>query len=879
MRVLLATLAATLAFAAPAAAASPDIVISQVYGGGGNQGATYTHDFIELFNRGTTDVPVTGWSVQYASAGGSSWQTTPLSGTIEAGRYYLVRQAPGAGGTTPLPAHDAAGTIAMGAAAGKVALVTNTTGLTCGANCDAAAGVRDFVGYGGANDSESAPAPGLSNTTAAARLDSGCQDTDDNAADFTAGAPAPRNRATARNLCEAPRVSSHAPAASSSDVALDANVSITFNEDVSTTGDWYSISCSSSGAHSAAVTGGPRTYTLDPATDFSFDETCTVTVRAANVADTDANDPPDQMEADYTFSFTTTGPTLRIHDIQGTAHLSPYAGQRTSSTPGVVTAVRNNGFWMQDPNPDADPATSEAIFVFTSSAPTVAQGAGVTVSGLVTEFRPGGTGTDNLTGTEIRDVTVHPAGPGAAIAPTVIGVGGRVPPNRVIDDDASGSVETSGLFQPASDGIDFYESLESMLLQVNDAVAVGPRSGFGEIFVVGDGGANAGPRTNRGGVVITPDDFNPERIQFDDVLASTPAVDVGDRFPGATVGVLSYDFGNFELLPRTAPVAVSGGLPRETTSVPRHNELSVATFNVENLDPSDVATIPRLAALVAGNLRAPDLIGIEEMQDNNGETNDGTTDASLSWQAFIDAIVAAGGPRYEYRQIDPQNNADGGAPGGNIRVGFLFRSDRGLRFVDSGAGDATTPTAVIRSRGEARLTLSPGRVDPQNSAWASTRKPLAGEFVWKDQRFIAVVNHFSSKGSDDPLFGRWQPPIRSSEVARHQQAASVNAFVDQILAADRRANVIVLGDINDFEFSETTRILEGGVLTSLLNVLPKAERYSYVFEGNSQVLDQILISRNALPKLRGFDVVHVNAEFADQASDHDPSVARLELDD
>ena len=91
----------------------------------------------------------------------------------------------------------------------------------------------------------------------------------------------------------------------------------------------------------------------------------------------------------------------------------------------------------------------------------------------------------------------------------MVGQGGRVPPNRVIDDDATGSVETSGLFQPTSDGIDFYESLEGMLLQVNDAVAVGPTSGFGEVFVVGDNGANAGPRTNRGGVVIAPDDFNP----------------------------------------------------------------------------------------------------------------------------------------------------------------------------------------------------------------------------------------------------------------------------------------------------------------------------------------------------------------------------------
>jgi uncharacterized protein len=288
--------------------------------------------------------------------------------------------------------------------------------------------------------------------------------------------------------------------------------------------------------------------------------------------------------------------------------------------------------------------------------------------------------------------------------------------------------------------------------------------------------------------------------------------------------------------------------------------------------------MPRLARLVAENMRAPDLIGIEEMQDNTGATDNGITDASASWHAFIDAIVAVGGPRYEYRQIDPQDNADGGQPGGNIRVGFLFRTDRGLKFIDRGAGDATTPTGVFeKSDRRTHLTLSPGRVDPLDPAWEATRKPLAGEFTWKGVPLFAIVNHFSSKGGDDPLFGRVQPPVRSTEVARHQQAASVNGFVDKILDADENANVVVLGDINDFEFSETTEILEGDELTSLLHALPKAERYSYVFEGNSQVLDQILGSGSALSALRGFDVVHVNAEFADQASDHDPSVARFEL--
>ncbi|WP_144118564.1 lamin tail domain-containing protein [Catellatospora sichuanensis] len=179
----------------PALAVSPDIVISQVYGGGGNIGATYTNDFIELFNRGPAQVDVSGWSVQYASAGGNSWQTTPLTGVIMPGAYYLVQQAQGNAGTTPLPAPNVADNIAMNATAGKVALVTNQTTLTCGTGCATLAGVRDFVGYGPtASSYEGAGrAPLLSNSSAALRDDAGAADTDDNSVDFTVAAPNPRN--------------------------------------------------------------------------------------------------------------------------------------------------------------------------------------------------------------------------------------------------------------------------------------------------------------------------------------------------------------------------------------------------------------------------------------------------------------------------------------------------------------------------------------------------------------------------------------------------------------------------------------------------------------------------------------------------------------
>jgi hypothetical protein len=192
-----ATLALGLVFSCSqvAFAASPNIVISQVYGGGGNAGTTFRNDFIELFNRGTAPVNVTGWTVQYASTTGTTWQTTVLSGTIQPGRYYLVQEAQGAGGTTNLPTPDAIGTIAMSGTGGKVALVNNSTPLS-GA-CPLGATVIDFVGYGAANCSETAPTAATTNTTAAIRKNAGTTDTDNNSTDFVIAAPTPRNSASA----------------------------------------------------------------------------------------------------------------------------------------------------------------------------------------------------------------------------------------------------------------------------------------------------------------------------------------------------------------------------------------------------------------------------------------------------------------------------------------------------------------------------------------------------------------------------------------------------------------------------------------------------------------------------------------------------------
>jgi predicted extracellular nuclease len=928
LALLLALLAAIAGAPGPARAiaGNPAVVISQVYGGGGNSGAPLANDYVELFNRSAAPVSLSGLSIQYASATGTgafgSNPVVPLSGTLAPGQRYLVQLAGGVAGS-PLPAPDATGTINASASAGKFALVNGTAGLACNGGSAPCSQTQldqiiDLVGYGSANFFEgSGPAPALSNTTAGIRAAGGCQDTNNNAADFSAGTPAPRNSAAHATPCAdaAPAVASTSPANGATGVPLNANITVTFSEPVAASAGAFTLACATSGSHTLAVSGGPQSFTLDPAPDFAAGESCTVTVAAAQISDLDTDDPPDTMAADYTFGFSAAASspaaTIRIHDIQGAGHISPLVstvndnsislGASVAAVPGIVTAVGANGFWMQDPEADANPATSEGIFVFTgASGAKPAVGDSVTVTGRAAEFRPGCTSTsctasssgwNNLTTTEITGASGSPlswtlvSSGNPLPAPTVIGVGGRIPPTATIEDDTNGSIETTpNTFDPENDGIDFYESLEGMRVQVNDALVTGPTNNFGEITVLPDNGAFATSRTARGGALIgdTYSDFNPERLQIDDTLTSgPPKVNVGDRFPGAIIGVLDYSFGNYELL-NTAPLPApaSGGLAREVVGFPPPNaaQLNVTSFNVENLDPNDPQSkFDGLAAVIVNNLGAPDLLGVEEVQDNNGPTNDSVVDADQTFAKLIAAIQAAGGPTYSYRQINPVDDQDGGEPGGNIRVGFLFRSDRGLAFVDRPGGTPTAAVSVVAGAAGPELSFSPGRIDPTNSAFNNSRKPLAGEFTFNGQKLFAIVNHFNSKGGDQPLYGRFQPPARASETQRHQQAQIVNNFVDSLLAQDANANVVVLGDLNDFEFSETLNILKGGVLTDLIETLPKAERYTYTFEGNAQVLDHVLVSGALFGRLVGYDVVHINAEFAEQTSDHDPSVARFTL--
>ncbi len=569
-----------------------------------------------------------------------------------------------------------------------------------------------------------------------------------------------------------------------------------------------------------------------------------------------------------------------IMEIQGTNHISPLANM-TVSAEGIVTATRlvqaPRGFYLQGPVGDGNPVTSDGIFVFTSTAPTVAVGARVSVFGRVVENRAA---APNLTITQFDRpaITVLSTGNPVPAATTI-----PQPPTEVIENDAT-DVETTGVFDPQSDGIDFYETFEGMRVQVVDPVAVSRRNSFGETAVISDDWA-AGLLSARGAIVVQPNDFNPERVIVDDENlrpGTTPPNDTGDRFGGPLVGVMDYTFGNFKLQLTAAPTVVDGGLQPETTRAPGSQELAVATFNVLNLAPipADAAQTVALARQIVFDLKAPDLIALQEMQDASGEADDGVTAGAPTFQALVDAIVAVGGPEYEFRQIDPVNNQDGGAPGSNIRVGFLFHRERGLSFTDRPGGDATTPTEVIDHPSGPRLTLSPGRVDPQHPAWFTpegTRKPLAGEFRFRGKRLFVIANHLKSKTGDDPLFGRVQPPRELSVPQRVAQAEIVRDFVNEILAVDPNAYVIVLGDFNDFHFSAALDTLEGGVLTNLTETIPANDRYTFVFDGNGQTLDHILVSPRIAQRRPLYDIVHNNIEFAEQASDHDAGIARINL--
>ncbi|MFA1822613.1 5'-nucleotidase C-terminal domain-containing protein [Virgibacillus oceani] len=581
-----------------------------------------------------------------------------------------------------------------------------------------------------------------------------------------------------------------------------------------------------------------------------------------------------------------------IHDIQGEGHESPLVGVTVEDVEGIVTykyELRGaNYFHMQTPEADYDgnEATSEGIVVYTGNQDLVEVGNLVQVTGEVDEYHIDGydnRAEEDLSVTQIAarddwgghvEVIENDVELPAAIELTSSDI-----PEDIIGDDGFDS------FDPENYAIDFWESIEGMRVEIAPSRAVAPQE-HGDLVVATNEFSPANTTAN-GGIRLTEEGPNAQTIQYklqpnDD--ARDFAVKTGDQFTEPIEGVVNYGYGNYKVyadLDEVEAVFEEGDTqPDPTTTINKDDDkLTVANYNVENFSANTSETSAQKAGDIArafvNDMENPDIVGIVEVMDNNGQTQGpDDADASESYERLIDEIRNQGGVDYDYVNIDPEYNQDGGAPHGNIRVGFLYNPDR-VSLVDGEHGTATEAT----NYDDGRLTLNPGRIAPTEDAFKNTRKPLAAQFEFNGESVVVVNNHFNSKSGDDGEFGQNQPPVKGSELQRHEMAAIVNDFVADIKAENPNENVVVLGDMNDFEFTETMNILEGDELTNVIMNVPEEERYTYLYQGNSQVLDHVLVS-NHLADVTEVDVLHVNADFTDmhgRASDHDPILTQIDL--
>ncbi|WP_227270829.1 choice-of-anchor I family protein [Roseobacter weihaiensis] len=590
------------------------------------------------------------------------------------------------------------------------------------------------------------------------------------------------------------------------------------------------------------------------------------------------------------YDLTPAVPTVAIYDIQGAGHVSAFEGQQVKTT-GIVTVVDRDGFYLQDADGDGDDATSDALFVFTGSNPTVAAGDEIRVQGTVTEFIPGGAGSGNLSTTQISNADIEVLSVGNALPEaTVLGSAGRTPPTEIVisPEELPVNLQTDpGTFNPETDGIDFYESLEGMRVTVDNPTAISATNRFGETWVAADDGTGVtsptGGLNERGGLNINADadglgDLNPERIQIQydtDLLPDGFArfdMTTGDDLSNIT-GVVGYGFGNFEVLVTEAfEIETPSDNNASVTEIEADEDrLTVATYNILNVTAAeadgDADQIAQLASQIVNNLGAPDILALQEVQDDSGVADDGTLSAEQTLQAIVDAIAEAGGPVYEFTSaVVDEDGENGGVPGGNIRNAFLYNPDR------------VEAKEFVTLESDKLADLGVTNAD----AFEGTRDPLLGVFEFNGQDVTLINNHFSSRFGSTPIFGGQQPFVQAGEDAREAQSLALNEVVDALLAEDSDAKISVLGDLNTFEFTdELTEDLPGTgkeqVLTNLIDLLEGDEAYTFSFQGNSQVLDHIFVTDGLLEGVQ-VDIVHVNTDFSDPASDHEPVVASFLID-
>ena len=566
-----------------------------------------------------------------------------------------------------------------------------------------------------------------------------------------------------------------------------------------------------------------------------------------------------------------------IGEVQGESHQSPLVGKEVVINNVVVTKTDGDkGFYVQDKVSDNNPRTSDAVYVASNNkveAGDLLKVQGTVKEGYMEEYsvkqgqtfkKPAG----SLTVTQIINATITKLG--KADLPKALNISEKMPKD-VVDN-------TPTKYNPETEALDYWESLEGMLVEVTKPKVTGPQY-KGDIYVL-PGDYKGQKLNNIGGVNLRPGVQNTEVLPV--IVGNDFVAKAKDYFNENISGVVTYRNKTYKIYPNSVPKIQDGGLKREVSKIyPAEDKLTIASYNIENFsannkghDETPEEKVDKIANSFIKEVHSPDIITLIEVQDNNGGVNDGTVDGVKSGEKLAQRIKSLGGPDYKYTEIAPVDGKDGGKPGANIRVAYLYNPKR-VTLIGKEKGGSEEAARFVNGH----LEKNPARIDPTSVHFEKVRKSLAAEFEFKGQRIVVIANHLKSKLGDDAIYGSNQPSVENTKAKRIEEAKILNAFIKEGLRQNPNLKFVLTGDFNDFEFSDSVKTIVGNELVNLMAEHEQGDRYSYFYRGSNQSLDNILISKNIKDKVV-FSPVHINASFMEEhgrASDHDPVVVQIDF--
>lgn len=646
----------------------------------------------------------------------------------------------------------------------------------------------------------------------------------------------------------APSVSSTTPTNGATNVALSADVTVTFSEDVTLDPSWYNITCDISGVHTGTVTGGPQTWTINPTVDYVTSENCTVTIDDLSVHDVDVIDPPDTMSADYVFSFSTISggfgtcgddTETRIHAIQGSGMTSPVAGL-TRVIEGVVTAdyqitpTQMGGFYVQEEDADADanPATSEGIYVFDNGS-LVSVGDVVRLEGTVVEFTSGA-----ITFTEISPVTMSVVCSSGNPLPTALPI--SLPVAAVNDLEAYEGMRVSlaqTLYVTEHYTLGRYGEV---LLSANDIQYQFTHSNLPSVA------GYATFLTDFARSTITLDDANTQQNK-DPIVHPSPGLTalttlrIGDTVAGLT-GILDHRFDLYRIQP-TGVVPFTTSNPRPAAPDNVGGTIWVASFNVLNY----------FSTLDLG----PDICGPAGNQECRGA--DSASEFTRQRDKIVAAIIALDADVIGLMEME-----------NHISDAALDDLISGLNAV-AGAGTYVKISEFPLGTDAIKVALiyRPARVTPvgvplvDNNA-VFDRPPLSHLFQVNNtgEQFNVIVNHFKSKGCGGAA-GADQDQFDGQGCfndRRTQQATQLLSFISSVVVTTGDSDVLILGDLNAYALENPITTLTGGGMTNLLSSYLGTNTFSYIFGGQAGYLDHALASASLTSQVTGVTHWGINGD-------------------